>query len=513
MIALGIRYLTKYAVATDLARGQAEWPPHPGRVFMALTAAHFESGADLSERTALEWLETAPVPEIRASDAYDRSEVRTYVPVNDDHGGIIRRLRQDRAFQRTRPDEDCAYLIWRTKPPVETRALLGQLCRKVTRIGHSMSAVQMWVVPEGSEPQPTWIPSTERQDVRLRVASAGTLRALEVAFNGDAIQEYDAFAELPPLAKGKDKTRLRNEVQAKFPAGRPTSRRPQIATWQGYTRLKGSQSEPIADGPFDEPFIVLTKSEGPVLGLESTLQLTGALRNAALNAARSDIPEWLSGHDATGAPSRREHVAFFPLPYVGSEYADGHVLGLGIAVPRKLSVRSGASLADELRRTFGPLFFDTASGEEREISVWWKSVWKWSLERERRERPPTALQRATWTMPSRTWASVTPVVLHHHPKKREGEIERIVREAFVSALLPAPETVTIRSISAVQGAGHAMSVPLFADTGPNRCRFQTHVVARFAQPVRGPMLVGRGRFRGYGLFRPLPDTEALPWSN
>ena len=43
---LGIRYLTGYAVATDLAQRRAEWPPHPARIFMAMAAAHFETGAD-----------------------------------------------------------------------------------------------------------------------------------------------------------------------------------------------------------------------------------------------------------------------------------------------------------------------------------------------------------------------------------------------------------------------------------------------------------------------------------
>ena len=42
MLALGIRCLTGYAVATDVSnREQAEWPPHPARVFMALAAAYF----------------------------------------------------------------------------------------------------------------------------------------------------------------------------------------------------------------------------------------------------------------------------------------------------------------------------------------------------------------------------------------------------------------------------------------------------------------------------------------
>lgn len=47
MLTLGIRYLTGYAVASNVAhRDEVEWPPHPGRVFMAMAAAHFETGAD-----------------------------------------------------------------------------------------------------------------------------------------------------------------------------------------------------------------------------------------------------------------------------------------------------------------------------------------------------------------------------------------------------------------------------------------------------------------------------------
>ena len=514
MIALGVRYLTKYAVATDLSRARAEWPPHPGRVFMAMAAALFETMADPAERAALEWLESVPPPALRASDADERTSVRAYVPVNDQHGGIVGRVRQERGFPRTRPHDDCVYLIWTAEPSPETRTALSCICAKVTRVGHSMSAVQMWVLPAGEEPEPNWLPGSERLEAQFRVAGAGTVRSLEAAFNGEAIRRYDAFDEAVAAAHGREKRRLKNELQMEFPGGRPESKRPQLVQWQGYSRpIASGKDGPVLDGPFDESFVVLAKTEGAMLGLESTQQLTGALRNAAMKAAGEGPPEWLSGHDAAGVPSVHPHVAFFPLPYVGFEYSDGHVLGLGIAVPRDLRLTYCATRDEELRRFLGGLFFDSGTGEEREIGLWRNGVWRWTLEREKRERPPLALQRLSWTQPSRTWASVTPVVLHHHPKKRDGDIERIVKEAFVSALLPEPETVDIRSVSAVQGAGHAMALPPFTEGGANLCRFQTHVVTRFAQAVRGPMLVGRGRFRGYGLFRPLPDAEAAPWPN
>jgi CRISPR-associated protein Csb2 len=515
MIAIGMRYLTKYAVATNQARQRAEWPPHFGRVFMAMAAAHVENGSDAGERIALEWLEAAEPPAMLASDAEERSLVRAYVPVNDEHDGILKRARQERSFPRIRPHEDCVYFIWNATPSPATRAALGTVCGKVTRVGHSSSAVQMWAVESGQEPVPNWWPDAPFEDIRVRVTGPGTMQALEEACNLVPIQQYDNVAEALSAANGREKTALKREIEARFPQGRPESRRPQLVRWQGYGRAKGlEKSEQAAAGPFDENLIVLTKREGSALGLESTLQLTGAMRISAMKAAGESVPEWISGHDKTGAPSQRPHLAFFPLPYVGYEHSDGHVMGLGIAVPREMAA------SDALRRSLGPLFFDPETGDEHEIHLWRNRfgggdsvvrctrVWDWTLEREKRERPPIALRLSTWTNPSRVWASVTPVVLHHYPKKRNGDVERIVREAFVSALYPEPEWVATTSISRVFGSGHALEVPPFTEGGTNLCRYQTHVVARFAVPVRGPVLVGRGRYRGYGLFRPISEQEA-----
>jgi CRISPR-associated protein Csb2 len=518
---IGIRYLTQYAAATNPAGQRAEWPPHFGRVFMAMAAAHFESESDSAERIALEWLEAAEPPCMRASDADERTAVRTYVPVNDEHKGIFGRPRQDRAFPRARPHDECVYFIWDAAPPAEIRGALESVCAKVTRVGHSSSAVQMWVVPQGQEPKANWLPTPGSGDLRLRVTGAGTLRSLEKDFNATAIQEYEEVAELAASAKGREKARLKREIEARFPEGRPERRWPHLVHWQGYSRPAATeQRAEVVDGPFDPEIVVLAKIDGPALGLESTLQLTTALRNCAMDAAGNPVPEWISGHDGSGMPSQRPHLAFFPLPYVGFEYADGHVMGLGIAIPRDVNDPPGTR-AQRLRACLGPLFFNTESGEEREIRLWRNGyrpmaggrtpIWEWRLGREKRERPPQSLQRLNWTRPSRVWASVTPVVLHHYPKKRDGEVERILREAFVSALYPDPEWVGTRSVSLVAGAGHAMAQPPFTEGGASLCRYQTHVVARFATPVRGPLLVGRGRYRGYGLLKPVTDEEAEQW--
>ena len=84
MFAIGIRYLCGTSMAMHpSSRNKPEWPPHPDRLFMALTAAHFETEGPPTQRAALEWLECQPPPAMYASETCHREVVTHYVPVND----------------------------------------------------------------------------------------------------------------------------------------------------------------------------------------------------------------------------------------------------------------------------------------------------------------------------------------------------------------------------------------------------------------------------------------------
>jgi len=508
MTVLGIRYLTGHSVAANVAMPRVpEWPPHPGRVFMAMAATHFETRGDEREREALEWLQQAGAPALRAGEHNPRSFIETYVPVNDKldrQAGSALRARQPRSFPTTRPDQDCVFLVWDSQVPQHLRGALDQLCDKVTRIGHSSSLVQMWLCDGIETLKAEWHPNDRESEQQMRVAEPGTLAYLERAFNGEAIEQYRELSEASESAKGKERVRLKAEIAHRFPEGPPRPSRPQLARWQGYARVSGQKAEEeIQAGPFDPSLIVLTKGdEQRVFGLETTLQLTSALRAAAMKAAGKDVPEWLSGHQPDGRPSSKPHVAFFPLPFVGAKHADGHLMGMGIAVPRELELQSETRDA-VLRRTIGVLLFRN-TGEEKIIHLRRNGVWEWELEREKREYPPLTLRAATWTGPAREWASVTPVVLHHYPKRnRQGDVQRILLEAFESARLPSPAEVRVQPVSLFEGAGHAQSLPEFTEGGEDLCRYQVHIIVRFPVRVEGPLLVGRGRYRGYGLLRPV----------
>jgi CRISPR-associated protein Csb2 len=546
---LGIRYLTGYAVATHHARRDAaEWPPHPARVFMALAAALFETKPRAgeeeeerlwrAEREALEWLEALDAPELYASEASARAVVTFFVPPNDlaisakpDHLKpdavrdslavlpSLRTNRQARTLPTVRPIEDTVYMIWRDTDARDHREALGRLCAKAIRVGHSSSLVQMWVADEA--PAATHAPvqkdALARATAQMRPTSAGLLRYLEEQFNEEAIENFYSLSRDIQTSSGRAKTAAKLAFKDRFGEEwrrgiePPKSQRPRISIARGYTRVaEAASSEKTAHSFFSHDILVLAKHDGPNLGLESTAQLTAAMRGAILKAC-SPVPEWISGHDESGAPLQRPHLAVIPLAYVGHAHADGHMLGLGCVFPRDISPR-------ERGRALRKLLF-TEQGEPRDIQLTLGRLGTWTLRREEQVALPLALQSETWTRPGRTWASVTPVALDRHPKTdRESdrahwfvEVAEIVARSCERAGLPSPVEIDIDKTSWHRGAPRAKpgtnGFPLLPAKPGEATRIQVHVWLRFAEPVDGPVLIGAGRYRGYGFCKPWTPSQ------
>lgn len=488
MFAIGVHYLNGWAMATHPTdRERPEWPPHPDRIFMALASAHFETEGSTTERQALEWLEQQSPPALAVSGFNARSCPTSYVPVND---VTIPRLgkkepspaqvktvlsvlpefrpRQPRQFPVAIPDNPVVYLIWpEARPPATHCQALEDLCRKVTYVGHSASLVQMWVEdhPAPATLEPIGV-EQGRGRYRLRVTPAGRL-------------EY-----------------LGNQFKAGL--------RPTPSLWKGYDDPK--QGPPAPSEPhtvFDADIVILRRLDGPPFGLETTLQLTDALRGAVMAACPQPIPEWISGHKADGSRSEQPHLAFFPLAHIGHEHADGHLLGLAMALPRDVATA-------ERRRCLRDLFYN-AYGEPRKIELTMGRIGTWRVAMENRESRPIALVQETWTAalpypPSTRWATVTPIVLDRHPKSKDSEqywveAETTVRQSCHRIGLPEPADVILSPVSMFIGVPHVRSFPLMQrKIGGNL--YHTHAIITFPEPVRGPVLLGAGRYRGYGLCRP-----------
>ena len=550
MFAIGIEFITGVAVMTDTAsRERAEWPPHPARVFMALVAAHYDSrplsedGSEAAtawnrERGALEWLEQQSAPEMHWPEATPRHIVKVYVPVNDasvpqDAGrvksadlraalGVMpdQRSRQERTFPAVHVEgeaPDCfIHLVWpAASPSEETVEAISALSAKVIRIGHSSSLVRAWVADNETLPtqtySPDFKPTKAKRGLQLRIPARGFLADLDQRYNAGEIDAFFDLSEKINTTTGRAKNQAKAEFSERFgrewnrSLGMPVRQRPAVGL-TAYYAPKSQADLPVAFSVFDSEILILAKQEGPVLGLESTATLTAALRGLLLQDAE-EKPEWFTGHSAPGVPSTGGHLALFPLAYVGAEHADGHVMGLALAFPRSTS-------ALERAKCLRGRLFDIL-GEDLDLTLQMGNLGVWTLRREERSTPPLALRAMTWTDPSSVWASVTPVVLDRHPKYdqrtervqwREEVIANIVKSCELQGL-PKPELIDVDKTSWHRGAPRSRpgpdGMPWLPVKEGSAHRQQVHVLIQFPCDVQGPLLLGAGRFRGYGLCKPL----------
>lgn len=520
MLALGIRYLNGFAAAAEPDNlERAEWPPHPGRVFMAMAAAHFSTGAAPDERAALLWLEGTKrggeisAPLILASDAIRRAVVRHYVPVNDKagpskaqlHSLPLTRDRQDRVFTRAWLEDDSVCLQWPDlDPPKHHRTALAGLCSKVTRIGHSSSLVQMWLAESGEIGKPNWLPDERCATVRLRIAGPGTLDYLERQYNEAAIEDYALLKVMEvrtddPIAKRAAKKRLR-DIYGNRP---PPQQRPRLSLYHGYMRSLGETEAASRTGTIFSPHLLVLQLKAKhvvhrQLDLVSTLSITHRWRDAILshsNSLAEPVRRMLSGHDIKGGPASDPHLAFMPLAFVDHELADGHLLGVGLALPADLS-------RDDRREAL------RAIAAVQEIKLGPLGVW--GVEAASAGQPPWNLRPEVWTAypgGATHWSTVTPIVFDRHPKAKgkmdyQEESIAMIAEACNRIGIPEPREIIVTQVSAHPGVPPSFDFPRLQRKDGSERR-HAHAILVFDRPVCGPVLIGAGRFRGYGVCRPL----------
>jgi CRISPR-associated protein Csb2 len=266
---------------------------------------------------------------------------------------------------------------------------------------------------------------------------------------------------------------------------------------RGYDRVQEARAT-SAPGTIFDPGLIVLALVGRRYSLPSTLALTAVLRGALLKRCPEPIPEWLSGHiPGSSAPTRLPHIALLPLPFVGAEHADGRLMGVAIALP------CGVSL-EEVARCLRPILHDPASGLPRRVRLFDGRRLEVEAILETSEARPSSLRVERWTRQSCLWASVTPIVLDRHfdgPDRWEQAAEG-VKASCERIGLPRPVRVVLNPRSVVRGVPPAPEFPRIDRKGGGRLQHM-HAVLEFEYPVRGPVAVGAGRFRGYGLCCPM----------
>ena len=558
MLAIEVELLGgRYVATAHNDRDRAEWPPHPARFFSALVAAlHGNELVDECEREALLWLECQPPPslDVDPSTAHDcgrRTVLDVFVPVNDvsllgdveqqlrtarsvvasvekedqtpdvlrelkrarqtvvkeekklarvlsdqkyidenpskislataaallpDH----RRIRQARTFPVVFPNRPWFAFVWPVDAPPNIRSALDRLCDRVTRLGHSASLVRCVVTDEVLAPN---LVPNEEGDLVLRTVGPGQLARLEHEYQRHQAVEY---RDLPAVPKRYG---------------------PPLATGQ-----RVSYPESV----FSDEWIVFERVGGARPMSSKGTDLSKALRAALFEShGKGTLPPSLSGHNVDGAQAEHPHVAFVALPFVGHEHADASILGCAIVAPRDLSARDRESLM----RLIATWERDRAIDDEGTIELGGGTL---SPVRLRRSEFPAkvTLRSRTWSRPARHFVTATPIALDRNPGNLRSNQDRTAHKASIEAQrsiadacemigLPRPISVEVSFSPLLPGAQHIRTFLPWPNRPGRAQRVRVHADIQFSEPVRGPLLLGAGRFFGLGLCLPVlgaPET-------
>jgi len=483
-LCLTVRFLQPYYHGrTD--NSEPEWPPSPLRVFQAFVSAAATRWREAQFRDyaapSLYWLERQNAPSVVAPVGEPAGmKYRLYVPDNTgdkaavswsrgDTTKIIKRTEKDVRPTHLRNGASVHYLFPLAGDSCPHFDILVAAARSITHLGWGVDMVagNASIISEEEEaklPGERWRSTEDTSTDGYRVPIEGTLDALmekHAAFL-DRIGP-EGFNPVPPLSV----FRVIGYLRTTEPAQRP---------FAAFSILK-----PDASGlrSFDT-----TRRTRDVAGMVRHAVADTALRHGWSN---EQINVFVHGKTPDGErPASGEkspdRFLYLPLPTIN------HALGRVESI-RRVLIAAPAHCREQIAWVRRAL-----AGEELKIGNGATAALV------------TILAGSDWVLrqyvgEATTWSTVTPVILPRHEGYEPDQAGKSLRMAFEQAGYES-ELISQTELE-WRGVGFRAGVDLASrylppDNLSHKPRY--HVRVRFPHAIRGPLVVGSGRFRGFGLF-------------
>lgn len=261
---------------------------------------------------------------------------------------------------------------------------------------------------------------------------------------------------------------------------------------------------------FSPRIIAMEKTCGRDLSVSQTMLLSQALRATLIPLAEERSQrarELASGHERNGSPLRETHVAYIPLCEPRGRAGALMIRGAALVLPEALEPEEEEELRSVLMSaargergillTLGRLgLFGLKPLQEggQEVSQGSSGM-----------TPEDPRDLRSWTGPSQVWDSITPVVMDRRQRGRHIHPDEWARQQIRTLCtkigLPEPEEVLVDTVPFYPGSLEVKRFPPIR-LKDGSSRRMVHVRCVFGRMVRGPLLLGSGRFRGYGLCKP-----------
>ncbi|MGA3115763.1 MAG: type I-U CRISPR-associated protein Csb2 [Syntrophobacteraceae bacterium] len=469
-------------------RKEPEWPPSPMRVFQALLAGSRTGCHNIEWSTvksdAFRWLERRKAPVIIAPSARQAYGSTVFVPNNDSDEEFDRQNRL--TTKHVRPHcllSGTLHYLWQIDESEDgsSKSCAEVLCceaRHLIALGWGIDQV----VGCGrimSEAEATTLPGHRWRawDGLLpgyrtyRLPIEGSLEDLE-AVHQSFLRRVNGKQYCPPLKLRKFDT-------------------------VAYLRESGLPPRPSA---------VFELPEEIAFRQEDTVRVAAMLRSLACKLAREDTHKFPGESDLYVAGHMKEEdqgrprFSYLPLPTIGHAHADGMIRRLMIAEPLGGDGTHARWAKNRLRREalqpYDPKSIALLGKDRTFLCDLWRSESKGVIDR--------------YVGKSRTWCSVTPVILpgyddfkmiKRHDAEQPTKAERLLCKCLIHAGIPMESVagVTLRRAPFWPGSQHPRYYHRPDYLKDHHARPGWHVRLVFREPFAGPLAIGAGRHCGLGI--------------
>ena len=451
------------AITGRLRRG--EWPPSPSRLFAAFVAADGTGPkCRVTSGEELEWFECLSPPRILAHSKPWHQELEQRFVVRHT-GAAVKKTHQEyigRSSIAARPgvrvSTRLAHVIYVWNSGIPSQLTLNALRLRAARIGYlggSDSPVRIRVatrVPRSIAPSDAYI-AHPQGDLQIGVPRAGDLSILD--------RMYQEWTKHGPSISRSQFPALAHKVRYRCPRLVEPERAGQVVAWLSLREAVSGRRISTVTGSFKAA--VLSKFQ----------------------AIHGTPPSILHGHGF--AAKGYETARYLALPDVGYPRSRGRIHGLALWMPpgcEPSMLRSAREAALAVR---------WLTNRSLRVSVMPRGEQKW----------PMASNPRRWERSARTWVTAFPAIHERHRPLDLAEVSRWCKHAG----LPAPIDFQWARTPLVPGAVDL--APVEVNRRGRKGRPYSHVGLRFAEGVYGPVVIGSGRQRGFGLCVPINDESTV----
>ncbi|MCY4522721.1 MAG: type I-U CRISPR-associated protein Csb2 [Caldilineaceae bacterium] len=448
-------------------QAQGEWPPSPARLFAAFVAADGTGTAcRVTDGSELEWLEGLQPPSIYADPQPTHTPLLPRYVVEHRNSSIRNQHQEYPARKGTRvwpgvrvcPRTPMIYYTWDT--PLPSPNIFAALQRRAARIGYL---------------------GTADSPARVQVLSADCLPTLECQ-NFAPHPDGQTWVNVPQPGD----LAIWDRMHEQWIERGPSLSRTQFHALKHKARYCNPTTE--VQPSLGRGQVVVWLRVEPAVSGRRVSDMTELFKKALLvkyQFAYGEPPPVLHGHGING----KGHDAlarYLALPDVGYQWSNGLIHGLALWMP------SGASSLDRRRARDAAFSIRKLTGRGINVSVVCQDS----------EAHPWAIHPDRWGRKSRIWATAVPAI--HEQWRRQGI--SLADLAVWCAHAGLPEPVDFRSTRTPLVSGGIDLAPSEVHRPGRPARPYSHMEIRFEEPIPGPVVIGAGRQRGFGLCIPMDES-------